>query len=108
MKLTVAFIEKLEEEYLRLLVDFLQRGDITSDQAKLITKDFLKMTPFTSSEDMEKKIEAFTMEHPEFGGLYINLLTLERSKNDEDLINQMRAHIKENRLDEALNLVNNK
>ncbi len=66
------------------------------------------MTPFSSQQDMEKKIEDFTMRHPEFGGLYINLLTLERTRNDEDLINQMRNHIKENRLDEALNLVNNK
>lgn len=108
MELTKEFIEKIEEEYLKELVDRLQKGTVTTDQAKEITREFLELTPFSSAEDMETKIQSFTEKHPEFGGLYVNFLKYEDESKTSKLLNDMRAHLKENRLDEALKLVNNK
>ena len=105
MELTVEFIEKIEEEYLKILIKLLQNGDMDEDSARTNTREFLDMTPFKNSEDLETKIQSFTQAHPEFGGMYVDLLRYEDESKSQALLNQMRGHLKENRVDEALKLV---
>lgn len=106
MKLTTEFIERIEEEYLKILIKQLQDGEIDTNQAKQLSVEFLNLTPFQTSEDMESKIRTFTESHPEFGGIYVNLLKYEDEARTASLLNQMRVHMKNNDVDKALNLAN--
>lgn len=106
MKLTTEFIERIEEEYLKILIKQLQEGDIDTAQAKQLSIEFLNLTPFQTSEDMETKIRSFTEAHPEFGGIYVNLLKYEDEARTSALLNQMRTHMKNNDVDQALHLAN--
>lgn len=101
-------IEKVENDYLKILVELLQNDEVEIDEAKRSTEEFLAMTPFTSIDDLQTKVKKFTEDHAEFGSLFIKLLNYEQEKDTHALIEEMRSHIRENRLDEALKLVDNK
>lgn len=102
MKLTPEFIEKIEEEYLKILIRRLQDGEMNTEDAKVVTKEFLELTPFKTTEDMEAKIQKFTEAHPEYGGIYINLLKYEDESKTAALLTEMRGHLKNNNVDQAL------
>ncbi len=102
MNLTPEFIEKIEEEYLKILIRQLQDGEIDTEKAKVITHEFLALTPFKTSEDMESKIQKFTEQHPEYGGIYMNLLKYEDEAKTAALLTEMRGHLKNNNVDQAL------
>ena len=102
MKLTPEFIERIEEEYLRILIKQLQDGEIKTEDAKTLTGEFLDLTPFSSIDDMELKLQKFTENHPEFGGIYMNLLNYEDEAKTNALLAEMRTHLKNNNVDQAL------
>lgn len=104
MQLPPHLVEKVERDYLNLLIAYLQSGEITAGNAKLVTREFLTMTPFLTEEDLEQKILEFTQKHPLFGGLYIDLLRFETESDSSETVIEMQRLIKENKLDDAIML----
>lgn len=97
--------EKIEKDYLNILVTLLRNGDIDARTGKQITREFMDLVPFTSIDDLQSKIKRFSETHKFFKNLYIDLLKYEEEKKTHELVREMRSHIKENRIDEALRLV---
>ena len=95
----------VETEYLKLLSHYLKTGKITLPDAKEATREFLAFLPFTDFSDMQYKLKSFTDSHPYFQEIYITFLNNQEAKNTAKVINQMKSLIKENKVDEALNLV---
>lgn len=95
----------VETDFLKLLSGYLKTGRIKLPLAKEITKEFLAMLPFNDLPDLQSKLKSFTLLHPEFNEVYLTLLSKEETENTTALIGKMKLLIKENRIDEALSLV---
>lgn len=98
-------IEKTELDFLDKLVIFLRNGTISFEDGKTLTREFLAMTPFTSEEDLQDKIKQFIAVHRNFEGIYITLLNFHEQSKTQELLKRMQEHIKDNKIDEALQLV---
>lgn len=70
-----------------------------------LAQDFLRAEPFTSVEDAHAKVNNFVVAHPEFSLLkeYADVFS-DEEKLDDKLV-QMRTHLKENNIDEALKII---
>lgn len=95
----------VETDYLKLLSQYLKTGKIKLSEAKEVTKEFLALLPFADKLDLQMKIKTFTEKHPEFNQVYITFLKKEDLEKTAELIEKMRVLIKENKIDEALNLI---
>ncbi len=95
----------VETDYLKLLSQYLKTGKIKLSEAKEVTKEFLALLPFADIEDMQTKLKSFTEKHPEFNQVYITFLNKEDLEKTADLVGKMKVLIRENKIDEALNLI---
>lgn len=95
----------VETDYLKLLSQYLKAGKIKLPEAKEVTKEFLALLPFADIEDLESKLKSFAERHPEFNQIYITFLKKEDLEKTADLVGKMKVLIRENKIDEALNLV---
>jgi hypothetical protein len=99
------FKNTVETEFLKLLSQYLKTGKIKLLEAKEVTKEFLAFLPFVDKEDMRNKLKSFTEKHLQFNQVYITFLKKEDFEKTADLIGKMKVLIKENKIDEALNLI---
>lgn len=108
MPLTDEFIKKVEIEYLRILAKLLREGKITRTQAKDSAKAYLAMLPFASSEELLKKVKSFVTSFPMIDVYEIYVMhEIEEIKTNQ-VLEKMRAHLKNDNIEEAINLVDTK
>lgn len=98
-------IKQIEKEFLQIIIDNLKNGQIKLDDAKQNAKEFLSLLPFSSFEDFKKKIGEFVLKHPQYQKIYLSILKTEEEIKTQQILNRMRAFIKENKFDEALKVV---
>lgn len=97
--------DQLEYLFLRVVISGLKGNTLPIPQAKQLAREFLAIEPFSSIEDAHNKINQFTTSHQGF------LLLKEYADvyYDEDRLDDkleiMRKHLKENNIDEALNII---
>lgn len=99
-------IDTIETDFLKIIIRHLKSGKIKLNQAKEITKEFLSLLPFGSDENLRDKLKAFTDKYDNFKPIYISILKMEEGKKTNEILTKMRGLIKENKVDEALKLVN--
>lgn len=95
----------VETDFLKLLSIYLKTGKIKLLEAKEVTKEFLALLPFTNKVDLQAKLKSFTEKHPEFNQVYITFLQKEDLEKTADLIGKMKVLIRENKIDEAVDLI---
>lgn len=99
-----AFLKKVENDYLLLIATLLRTGEIDFATAKKSAQEMLTLLPFTTYEDMQTKLKQFTEKYKTLRKLYISFLKdLEQDKTNH-LIERMRGLMKDNKIDEALQL----
>ncbi len=98
-------INLLETEFLKILINDLKFGKIKLPEAKTVTKEFLALLPFTNKDELNTKLKAFIDKHSEFKMVYLTLLKINEEQKTNDLVMKMRILIKQNKIDEALKLV---
>ena len=95
---------KLESLYLRTIITGLRDGSITVEESRLFSKAFLQKEPFQSLEEAKQKIYAYVSENPKFEKLKAYIDAYHEEQQVDSKIEQMRAHIKNNNIEEALNV----
>lgn len=95
----------LEYLFLQSLIRGLRNKNIDIPEAKKYATAFLELEPLTSLEDAKVKINQLSQLYPKFSipEDYIDLYYQEQQK--DDLLEKMKQYIKENKIDEALNMV---
>lgn len=105
-------IEKLQEQleylFVRVIVGGLRDKSMTIPEVKQDAQDFLAIEPFTSVEDARAKINAYTSTHSRFSLLKEYSDVYYDEERLEDKMEQMRAHLKENNIEGALSLIEEK
>ena len=99
------FATTLETDYLRILIGLLRSGRYRVKDVQEKSTEFLGFLPFTTIEDMEAKIKTFSEKYPECAKLYITVLNYKAQNQSNALLAQMREKMKENKMDEALQVV---
>ncbi len=94
--------EQLEYMFLKKIIEGLKEGSLSILQAKEKAQQFLKLQPFTTTEDAKEKIKNFTTEHSQFNGLMELVNSFHSEQKTDETIEKMRGFIKEDRIDEAI------
>ena len=94
----------LESEFLTQLIYVLKQSEIDTPDAKLITKEFLDLFPMQSLTEVTEKISQFTKKYPLFKNLNIIIMQIAEEEKTSALLNKMRGLLKNNQVDEAINL----
>lgn len=94
-----------ETDFLKIVIRQLKSGKMSLDQAKIIAKEFLALLPFEDEKSLEEKLKPFTDKYIDFKPLYISILKDEEEKQVSDLLSKMREYMKDDKIDEALELV---
>ncbi|OGK09479.1 hypothetical protein A2767_04085 [Candidatus Roizmanbacteria bacterium RIFCSPHIGHO2_01_FULL_35_10] len=96
------FIEQIENEFLNLLIELLEKGVIDESYAKQTTQSFLNLYPFDSLENLKDKLNNFVSNNKEFLPFYTTYLHQEELYKTKDVLVKMRSFLKQNKIDEAL------
>lgn len=97
--------DQLEYLFLRVIIPGMKNNTIPIPQAKQLTREFLSIEPFTSSEDARQKIDKFTSAHQGFSLLKEYADVYYHEDKIDDKLEVMRQHLKQNNIDEALNVI---
>lgn len=97
--------EQLEHIFINVIIADLKSKELSSDEAKKIAQDFIKIDNFSSVEDAKSKIDNFVSENPKFSYLkkYADVY-LETEKTDQK-IELIKKNLKENNIDEAIKVI---
>lgn len=98
---------QLEFLFLKRLAAGLKDGTVDIPTAKKLAKTFLQIEPFSSIDDAKLKMLTFSQENSYFSQLkdYIDAYYSEQQK--DAVIEQMRAHIQQGNIDQALEVAKN-
>jgi hypothetical protein len=94
--------DQVEYIFLKTIVTELRGKRMTADQARLSAQAFLKIEPFGSLDDAHHKIHQFVTTFPAFDLLLNYIDAYNDEKNVDRVIEEMRIHIKNNDLEQAL------
>jgi len=86
--------EQLEYMFLKKIIEGLKEGSLSILQAKEKAQQFLKLQPFTTTEDAKEKIKNFTTEHSQFNGLMELVNSFHSEQKTDETIEKMRGFIK--------------
>jgi len=102
------FIHDVQYAFLKSLIEGLRDGSMSIGQARAYAVDFKKLEPFSSREEIETKIKGYSEKNPHFEYLYNFVETYNKEKKMGEIISKMKTFIKEDKIDEALAVANEK
>ncbi len=85
--------KQIEIDFLKALSEQLEKGKITFQISKQAGKDLLAFLPFSSEEDMQKKIKPFIDKYPQLEKVYAMLLTYLDEEQTAELLEKLRFYI---------------
>ncbi|MBI4004854.1 hypothetical protein HY358_01820 [Candidatus Roizmanbacteria bacterium] len=83
----------IEIDFLKIIAEQLNTGEITLANAKQAAKDFLTLLPFSSKEDMQKKLKEFIVSHPKLEKVHAIMLTYIDEEKTTELLDTIRSYI---------------
>lgn len=108
MPLSDEFIKTIEIEYLKLLVALLKDGKINRKIAKESAKTYLSLLPFSSDEDLQTKVKRFVEMYPMTDKYQVIVMDAIEKMKTAQVLDKMRTHLKNDNIEEAINLVDKK
>lgn len=102
MLISAAFIDKVLQAFLTILISLMDSASITLKYSRTATRDFLHLFPSNSIEELHAKLKTYAEAHPEFKSIYIEFMKLRESNQTDDVLTKMRSLMKENNLDKAI------
>lgn len=104
MQLTSQLLEKIDNNYLQALIDVLEKEIMDESTAKFATQQYLSLAPFTSFEDLKTKVQTFLKTYPQFERVMAFIKGYEDEERTKDVVAKMHGLIKNNQIDEALQI----
>jgi len=104
MQLTPELLAKIDNNYLQALIDVLEKEIMDEPTAKSATQQYLSLAPFTSFEDLKTKIQSFLKTYPQFERVMAFVKGYEDEERTKDVVAKMNSLIKNNQIDEALQI----
>lgn len=108
MPLSDEFVKKIEIEYLKLLATLLRDGKINRQIAKESAKTYLSLLPFSSDHDLQSKIKTFVEKYPMIDKYQVIVMDAVEEIKTAQVLEKMRTHLKNDNIEEAINLVDTK
>lgn len=98
-------VDKVKKDFLKEVIELLKSGKMGLEEVKQSTKEFLSLNPFESFDSLKNKLRTFTDKYEFFRPVYMTVLQIEEDKKTSELLKKMRGYIKENKIDQSVNLV---
>ncbi len=100
--------DRIEYLFLRIIVTGLRNNNITVSEAKDYANQLLPIEPFASNDDAIQKVHAFCLRNSKFNELKEFVDSLHEEKNIHDKVEDMKRLIRDNKIDQALEVANKK
>ena len=94
--------EKIKKELLDLILEHLRQNKIDSGIAQQQAQDFLAALPANNHEDLLKKLKELGQKYDEVNEVYLDELEKDSDSKKDDVLSQMREHIKQGNIDNAI------
>lgn len=85
--------KQIEIDFLSTLSDLLAAGEMTVPQAKQASAEFLLMLPFSSEDDMQKKVNILVEKYAHLEKFQAILLTYIDEEKTTKLLERLRTYI---------------
>ena len=99
--------DKLEYLLLKDIINGLRDETISEEDAKTIAAVFLDLEPFASIDDAKNKMNTFIVTYPRFMLLKEYMDAYHEEQRTAAVIEKMKEHIKNDNLDQALQVAQN-
>ena len=96
--------KRLEYMILKKMLNEFNAKKLDEETFSKHCQEFLAIEPFTSVEDAQAKIGSFVVNNPNYVELDTYIQTYHQEKKTDDIIESMRAHIKNNDFGQALHV----
>lgn len=105
MQLTNELLDKIDTQYIQVLIDVLEKNILDEATAKTITQKYIDLAPYASYEELKNKINTFTQTYPQFERLMKFVNENEEATRTKEVVSKMFDFIKQNQVDEAIQVV---
>lgn len=96
------YIEEVERDLLKVIVDNMEHRGMTLEQAHLLAKEFLTLLPPADKKDLLHKLKGFSKEHPETKPVVNNFNRIYQLTKDQETLEQMRQHLQKGNIEKAI------
>ena len=96
------YLEEVERDLLKVIVDNMEHRGMTLDQAHLLAKEFLSLLPPADKLDLLHKLQGFSVEHPEVKPVVANFNRIYQITKDEETLDLMRQHLQSGNIEKAI------
>lgn len=100
--------EIIERQYLIRLLELTKSASISREQSRLSSQVILGIQPFADPDDALMKMEFFVSKFPEFQNVLDHIKVIINEENNNNVINEMHKHLREENVDAALDIAQNK
>lgn len=96
---------QVERRYLQCIVDLAKINPIPKPVIKMSSQVMQAMRPWKSWDEALTKAEFLVMKFPQFEALLNFIKTIKQDEDNQKIIDQMQAHLRNNDIDQALKII---
>ena len=95
-------VEAVKRELVELIIKHLKENKLPAEKAKKLAEDFLNVLPIKDRQDLLEKLKNLGENYLEAKEVYVDELKRASEKKRIDTLSQMRDHIKQGNIDNAI------
>ena len=95
-------VEAVKRELAELIIKHLKENKLPAEKAKKLAEDFLNVLPIKDRQDLLEKLKNLGENYLEAKEVYVDELKRASEKKRIDTLSQMRDHIKQGNIDNAI------
>lgn len=95
-------VEAVKKELVELIIEHLREKKLDEPTARKLASDFLAALPITTHKELLEKLKQLGEKYTEAKELYVERLSKESDKHRQQVLNQMRDHIKSGNIEHAI------
>lgn len=99
------YLEEAEKELLQIIIDNMEKGEMTLDDAHILARDYMALLPVTDKNDLMHKLEEYTNMHPGTQSIVDKVKQLVEVSRSRDTLEKMKHLIKAGDIKTAIEAV---
>lgn len=99
------YIGQVEKDLLQLIIDNMEKREMTLDEAHVLAKDYMALLPAVDKSDLMQKLLGYSELHPETQVVVESLKHLYETSRSQNTLEHMKHLIKQGDINSAMEVV---